>query len=416
MNPLRMCATNYRTFADLDVELPAGCTAIIGPNGAGKSSVLNLVDVALFADRGELAALLTTDEERLELTLTFEHAGEVYRVRRSYSAAGVERPRSTSRSTGAVTQSLRGGRHSRARTPPRHRNSLSRRSASPGRRSVRRRSFARVTARRSRKRSRATARRSSPRSLGLEVWDRMLERARADLRVVERDLIAAATNRDRLETIVAEHVSVRTEAVTRAASATARPSSSWTRRSSSSRRRSSSRRSRRRTSVCYGSRRSGTAARQERDRLQEQLAASPPPTGSTTCASSSKRPLRTPRASRRSSRSSRSCRTQRVRSGRRRAGATSSPPRLSSASSSGSGSSTRASSCTPARTRRAGKAQHLDDHIGEASECDRCGQTLGAEAAARAAESYRDDAQARPACRGDRDAGVRRPRLDRRPA
>lgn len=88
MNPLRVQATNYRTFADLDVEIPVGCTAVIGPNGAGKSSILNVVDVALFADRGELPALLTTDEERLELALEFEHAGELYRVRRSYSASG----------------------------------------------------------------------------------------------------------------------------------------------------------------------------------------------------------------------------------------------------------------------------------------------------------------------------------------
>jgi DNA repair exonuclease SbcCD ATPase subunit len=80
MNPLTLHATNYRTFERLDVDLPSGCVAVVGPNGAGKSSILNLIDVALFAERGELAPLLTVGEEDLELTLTFEHAGELYRL------------------------------------------------------------------------------------------------------------------------------------------------------------------------------------------------------------------------------------------------------------------------------------------------------------------------------------------------
>lgn len=88
MNPLRVTATNYRTFERLDVEIPTGCIAVIGENGAGKSSIINLVDVALFAGRGELPGLLTTGEELLEISLEFEHAGELYRVRRAYSAKG----------------------------------------------------------------------------------------------------------------------------------------------------------------------------------------------------------------------------------------------------------------------------------------------------------------------------------------
>lgn len=82
MNPLRLWASGYRTFDELDLQIPDGCTAIVGPNGAGKSSILNVVDVVLFAERGELNDLLSTDHDALELGLEFEHAGETYRVRR----------------------------------------------------------------------------------------------------------------------------------------------------------------------------------------------------------------------------------------------------------------------------------------------------------------------------------------------
>lgn len=84
MNPIRLWASGYRTFNELDLDIPTGCTAVVGPNGAGKSSILNVVDVALFAERGELADLLSTDHDALELGLDFEHAGDRYRVRRQY--------------------------------------------------------------------------------------------------------------------------------------------------------------------------------------------------------------------------------------------------------------------------------------------------------------------------------------------
>lgn len=95
MNPLRLSATNYRTFEQFDFEIPSGCTAIVGSNGAGKSSVLNLIDVCLFAgvlEPGkqpqpgrELAPLLTLGEDEMELTLEFEHARDLYRARRRFS-------------------------------------------------------------------------------------------------------------------------------------------------------------------------------------------------------------------------------------------------------------------------------------------------------------------------------------------
>lgn len=88
MNPLRLRAHGYRTFTDLDLELPDGCTAIVGPNGAGKSSIVNAVELALFG--GRLADHLSDsgDVDELMIELTFEHRGETYRVRRSYSARG----------------------------------------------------------------------------------------------------------------------------------------------------------------------------------------------------------------------------------------------------------------------------------------------------------------------------------------
>lgn len=88
MNPLAISATNVRTFSSLDLDLPTGCVVIGGDNGAGKSTILNLIDVALFADRGELRPLLSLGEDELTIELQFEHAGELYRVRRMYSGKG----------------------------------------------------------------------------------------------------------------------------------------------------------------------------------------------------------------------------------------------------------------------------------------------------------------------------------------
>jgi exonuclease SbcC len=91
MNPLRIKATNYRTFAELDVEIPEGCVAVIGENGAGKSSIVNVIDLALFGpETRSLADYLTDDaaSTEMEIELTFEHVGETYRVRRHFSARG----------------------------------------------------------------------------------------------------------------------------------------------------------------------------------------------------------------------------------------------------------------------------------------------------------------------------------------
>lgn len=91
MNPLRIRAANYRTLRELDLDLPAGTVGIVGTNGAGKSSIVNAIDLALFGPEGRSwAPYLTVGASSTELMveLTFEHAGELYRVRRGYSGRG----------------------------------------------------------------------------------------------------------------------------------------------------------------------------------------------------------------------------------------------------------------------------------------------------------------------------------------
>lgn len=91
MNPLRLRLENYRTFEQLELELPAGCVGVLGLNGHGKSSIVNAIDLALFGPEGRSwAPYLTLGATSTELMveLTFNHADAVYRVRRGYSARG----------------------------------------------------------------------------------------------------------------------------------------------------------------------------------------------------------------------------------------------------------------------------------------------------------------------------------------
>jgi len=89
MNPTHLSAVGYCRFGEFDLDLPLGVSGIHGPNGAGKSSVLRAIDLALFADGSrDLAPCLAPWADGLEITLTFEHAGETYRVRRTYEGRG----------------------------------------------------------------------------------------------------------------------------------------------------------------------------------------------------------------------------------------------------------------------------------------------------------------------------------------
>jgi DNA repair protein SbcC/Rad50 len=99
VRPLRLRARNLRTFPELDLEFRDGLIGILGElrdspegsssNGAGKSTLLEAIDIALFGRRS-LAGYLTRggDVDELMVELTFEHGGETYRVRRTFSAKG----------------------------------------------------------------------------------------------------------------------------------------------------------------------------------------------------------------------------------------------------------------------------------------------------------------------------------------
>jgi exonuclease SbcC len=89
MNPRRLRLHGFRSYDDLDLVFPEGCIAITGPNGSGKSSLILAPDIALFGARN-LGDYLSEDAADTEMfvELEFEHAGELYRVRRGYSARG----------------------------------------------------------------------------------------------------------------------------------------------------------------------------------------------------------------------------------------------------------------------------------------------------------------------------------------
>lgn len=91
LKPITVRARNYRSFPELDFAFPTGLVAFVGDNGCGKSSTVNLVDVCLYAGRGELADLIRTGEDAMEISLVFESAGSTYRVRRSLKRGGSQK-------------------------------------------------------------------------------------------------------------------------------------------------------------------------------------------------------------------------------------------------------------------------------------------------------------------------------------
>jgi DNA repair protein SbcC/Rad50 len=192
LNPVRITATNYRSFDELDLTLPDGCCAIVGANGAGKSSIMNVIELALFGSRS-LGDYLTDDSDATEMHvgLEFEHAGELYRVRRSYSARGRGQ---------AKVDFERFDIHDGGALDPRDWQPLTRETAGATQELICQ------TIGLSRETFRASAflgqgdgavfTEAQPRErkailaevLGLDVWDRLLERARADRRAAESSL------------------------------------------------------------------------------------------------------------------------------------------------------------------------------------------------------------------------------------
>jgi exonuclease SbcC len=93
LNPLRLHVRNYRCFEQLDLQLPDGCVAILGHNGEGKSSIAEAIEVALFGEcrTGRLPAQharAAGPADDLVVELDLDHAGHLYRIRRTYSARG----------------------------------------------------------------------------------------------------------------------------------------------------------------------------------------------------------------------------------------------------------------------------------------------------------------------------------------
>lgn len=218
MKPLSLHLENVRTFDHLDFDFPAGCSAVTGPNGSGKSTLVSALDVALFGAEGRsLADWLTKDrqEATLMILLVFEHEGETYRVRRSFSGKGrgtskvdLERQWSTSTENGhGLTASTA---HAEEWEP------LTRESAAATQEEIERIiGLTRETFRASaflaqgqggmfceatpgkRKEILAAV-------LGLDVWDGYRERARAELRVAEQSLAVARARIESAETELAE--------------------------------------------------------------------------------------------------------------------------------------------------------------------------------------------------------------------
>lgn len=88
MRPTRLYARNYRTWPALDFDVPVGCTAILGANGAGKSSIISILDLALFGGRDLKRNLARGFAGDMEVGVEFEHEGSNYRIRRGYTPKG----------------------------------------------------------------------------------------------------------------------------------------------------------------------------------------------------------------------------------------------------------------------------------------------------------------------------------------
>ncbi|HKJ59315.1 MAG TPA: DNA double-strand break repair ATPase Rad50 [Halobacteriales archaeon] len=88
----RIRLSNFKPFADADVDLQAGVTVIHGPNGAGKSSLLEACFFALYGTtppfERTLDEVVTLGEEETEVELWFAHDGADYRLRRVVRATG----------------------------------------------------------------------------------------------------------------------------------------------------------------------------------------------------------------------------------------------------------------------------------------------------------------------------------------
>jgi len=87
MRLLRLEAKNFRSFAELDLDLNAsGVFSITGPNGAGKSSIFAAIEWALYGGRSgpnaQRVAREGVEREECVVTLEFEVGGHLLRATR----------------------------------------------------------------------------------------------------------------------------------------------------------------------------------------------------------------------------------------------------------------------------------------------------------------------------------------------
>jgi len=89
MRVTRLRLTNFRVFADLDLDVPPGVVGVYGPNGAGKSTLVESILWALFGVARTGKESLRSDGAAGETSATveFEHDGHLYEVTRSVSGA-----------------------------------------------------------------------------------------------------------------------------------------------------------------------------------------------------------------------------------------------------------------------------------------------------------------------------------------
>jgi DNA repair protein SbcC/Rad50 len=112
MKLIELTLKNFRQHRAFEYAFQDGVTAILGPNGAGKSSLVEALAFALYGSaviRGKVEGLKTFSsgkQEKVEVQLTFEHAGAVYRLQRSTQDAELFRggePAAVATGTRAVT-------------------------------------------------------------------------------------------------------------------------------------------------------------------------------------------------------------------------------------------------------------------------------------------------------------------------
>ena len=83
MRPVSLKVEGFRSFAELALDLPAGCVSLTGENGAGKSSVIDAIDYALFGPDGRSHDPYVGPHGEMLVELELDHRGDRYRVRRT---------------------------------------------------------------------------------------------------------------------------------------------------------------------------------------------------------------------------------------------------------------------------------------------------------------------------------------------